>query len=138
MKAVALQIEDMMTAGIYGAANGEPRKIYIAADKSNFNEALSNNQEESIFTTLGKICRSVNLQLVPIRMSGLEEIPEDAAGFMIIGSKYDLSPQEAEVLQRYWARPNAAILIMLEPRNDTPDSSTAFSANKGCGPRMTA
>ncbi|UQT44770.1 hypothetical protein M5E88_00040 [Akkermansia muciniphila] len=27
MKAVALQIEDMMTAGIYGAANGEPRKF---------------------------------------------------------------------------------------------------------------
>ena len=135
MKAVALQIEDMMTAGIYGAANGEPRKIYIAADKSNFNEALSNNQEESIFTTLGKICRSVNLQLVPIRMSGLEEIPEDAAGFMIIGSKYDLSPQEAEVLQRYWARPNAAILIMLEPRNDTPRQLYRFLREQGLRPQ---
>ena len=135
MKAVALQIEDMMTAGIYGAANGEPRKIYIAADKSNFNEALSNNQEESIFTTLGKICRSVNLQLVPIRMSGVEEIPEDAAGFMIIGSKYDLSPQEAEVLQRYWARPNAAILIMLEPRNDTPRQLYRFLREQGLRPQ---
>ena len=135
MKAVALQIEDMMTAGIYGAANGEPRKIYIAADKSNFNESLSNNQEESIFTTLGKICRSVNLQLVPIRMSGLEEIPEDAAGFMIIGSKYDLSPQEAEVLQRYWARPNAAILIMLEPQNDTPKQLYRFLREQGLRPQ---
>ncbi len=135
MKAVALQIEDMMTAGIYGAANGEPRKMYIAADKSNFNEALSNSQEESIFTTLGKICRSVNLQLVPIRMSGLKEIPEDAAGFMIIGSKYDLSPQEAEVLQRYWARPNAAILVMLEPQQDTPKQLYRFLREQGLRPQ---
>ena len=37
------------------------------------------------------------------RMSGLEEIPEDAAGFMIIGSKYDLSPQEAEVFRKFLA-----------------------------------
>lgn len=65
MKAVALQIEDMMTAGIFGAANGEPRKMYIAADKSNFNEAMSNSNEESIFTTLSRLCRSVNLQLSP-------------------------------------------------------------------------
>ena len=64
-------------------------------------------------------------------MSGLEEIPEDAAGFMIIGSKYDLSPQEAAVLQRYWARPNAAILIMLEPQNDTPKQLYRFLREQG-------
>lgn len=40
--------------------------MYIAADKSNFNEAMSNSNEESIFTTLSRLCRSVNLQLVPI------------------------------------------------------------------------
>ncbi|UQT44771.1 hypothetical protein M5E88_00045 [Akkermansia muciniphila] len=68
-------------------------------------------------------------------MSGLEEIPEDAAGFMIIGSKYDLSPQEAEVLQRYWARPNAAILIMLEPQNDTPKQLYRFLREQGLRPQ---
>ncbi len=135
MKAVALQIEDMMTAGIFGAANGEPRKMYIAADKSNFNEAMSNSNEESIFTTLSRLCRSVNLQLVPIRLGGLQEIPEDAAGFMIVGSKYDLTPQEAEVLQRYWDRPNAALFIMLEPQQDTPKQLYRFLREQGLRPQ---
>lgn len=135
LKAVALQIEDMMTAGIYGAANGTPRKVYIAADKSNFNESLTNGGEESIFTTLSKICRSVNLQLVPIRMSGLQEIPEDAAAFMIVGSKYDLSAQEAEVLQRYWDRPNSAVLVMLEPQQDTPKQLYRFLRDQGLRPQ---
>lgn len=135
LKAVALQIEDMMTAGIYGAANGEPRKMYIAADKSNFNEALSNSNEESIFTTLSRLCRSVNLQLVPIRMSGLQEIPADAAGFMIIGSKYDLTPQEAEALERYWERPNAALLVMLEPQQDVPRQLYRFLREQGLRPQ---
>ena len=53
-------------------------------------------------------------------MSGLEEIPEDAAGFMIIGSKYDLSPQEADVLQRYWARPNAAVVAAWHDHSGVP------------------
>ena len=135
MKAVALQIEDMMTAGIFGAANGEPRKMYIAADKSNFNEAMSNSNEESIFTTLSRLCRSVNLQLVPIRLGGLQEIPEDAAGFMIVGSKYDLTPQEAEVLQRYWDRPNAALFIMLEPQQGTPKQLYRFLREQGLRPQ---
>lgn len=135
MKAVALQIEDMMTAGIYGAASGEPRKMYIAADKSNFNEAMSNSSEESIFTTLNRICRSINIQLVPIRMSGLKEIPQDAAGFMIIGSKYDLTPQEAEVLQEYWDRPNAALLVMLDPQPETPKQLYRFLREQGLRPQ---
>ena len=54
---------------------------------------------------------------------------------MIIGSKYDLSPQEAEVLQRYWARPNAAILIMLEPQNDTPKQLYRFLREQGLRPQ---
>lgn len=112
--------------------------MYIAADKSNFNEALSNSQEESIFTTLGKICRSVNLQLVPIRMSGLKEIPEDAAGFMIIGSKYDLSPQEAEVLQRVLARPNAASCHARTPAGYAQTALFGSSVNRACAHRMTA
>lgn len=135
MKAVALQIEDLMTAGIYGAANGEPRKMYIAADKSNFNEALSNGGEESIFTTLNKICRSINIQLIPIRLSGLKTIPEDAVGFMIIGSKYDLTPQESEVLQEYWDRPNSALLVMLEPQADTPKQLYRFLREQGLRPQ---
>lgn len=135
LKAVALQIEDMVTAGIYGAANGQPRKMYIAADKSNFNEAISDNSKESIFTTLDKICRSVNIQLVPIRMGNLTDIPEDAAGFMLIGAKYDLSATEADVLKRYWARPNSAILVMLEPKQDVPKQLYRFLREQGLRPQ---
>ncbi len=134
-KAVALQIEDMMTAGIYGAANGSPRRMYIAADKSNFNELLTENDKASIYTTLDRICRSVNLQLIPVRMSSMTEVPQDAAGFMLVGTKYDLSKQEADVLNRYWERPNASIFIMLEPQQDTPKQLYRFLREQGLRPQ---
>ncbi len=134
-KAVALQIEDMMTAGIYGAANGEPRRIYIAADKSNFNAQMSEAAQPGIFTTLDRICRSVNLQLIPVRMSGMKDVPEDAAGFMLVGPKYDLSQQEADMLKRYWSRPNSSILVMIDPQQDTPKQLYRFLREQGLRPQ---
>ena len=133
-KAVALQIEDLMTANIYGAATGLPKIVYVIADKSNFsNENLNDNN--SIFQTLNRICRSLNLQLVPINLSGLSKIPDNAASVMLIGPKYDITPQESEVLEEYWNRPNSGMLVMLDPQADEPKQLYRFLRSQGLRPQ---
>ena len=133
-KAVALQLEDMITANLYGAATGEPKVMYVVADKSNFsNENL--NDDKSIFQTLNRICRSLNLQLVPLHLSGLEAIPNNAAGVLLIGPQYDITPEESKVLEDYWARNNAAMLVMLDPQAENLRHFYRFLRTQGVRPQ---
>lgn len=134
MRAVALQMEDLLTAALIGATEGLERKLYIAIDKSSMSSDNAGD-ENSIFLTIERICRARNMQPALLRLSGLASIPEDACGIMIVGTPYDMSESEIKVLQDYWNRPNAGLFVVLDPNAEVPKQLYRFLREQGVRPQ---
>ncbi|MEG2327763.1 MAG: hypothetical protein RSB48_05660, partial [Akkermansia sp.] len=101
---------------------------------SNFNSDTKGD-DNSVYFTLDRACRTLNLQLVPLRLSGIDSIPKDGSGLMIIGSQYDLTEQECKVIEDYWNRPNSGMFIVLDPHVDTPKNLYHFLREQGVRPQ---
>lgn len=119
------QGEDVLTAGLVRAIEGRPRKFLFLADKSKIDAEGENSPWKSLETTL----RFQNTELQGINLAGLEDIPAEAEGVTLIAPKYDLTEQELGVLDRYWGRPHAALLVLLEPGNTLPKLRAFLRAN---------
>lgn len=133
-KAVALQMEDVVTSGLTGALEGIPKQLYIIVDKSRLGREQINDPT-SLFATIEKITRQLNLQLVPMRISEVKAIPETAAGVVLIGPQYDLEANEIELLSNYWKLPNAGIFVMLDPVSGNLNNVFRFLRENGVRPR---
>lgn len=124
------QGEDMLTASLVEAIEGKPRTLLYLADKSR----IDAEGEGSPWRTLETTLRLQNIQLKPVNLSGMKEVPAETEGLALIAPKYDLSEDELAVLQSYWSRPKSAILILLEPGPTLPKLKTFLRAN-GITPR---
>ena len=93
------QGEDVLTARLVEALEGRARKMVFLADKSRLDAEGENSPMRSLYQTL----LFQNVELRGINLSGLEEIPADAEGVALIAPKYDLTPAELAVLERYLA-----------------------------------
>ena len=102
----------------------------LLADKSRIESDGERSSRESLEQTL----RFQNVDLQELRISGLEEIPDDISGLVIAAPKYDLTDEELAVLERYWNRPRAAILVLIDSGN-TPPKLRAFLRGNGVTPR---
>lgn len=133
-KAIALQMEDVVTSGLIGAIEGRARPLYLVVDKS----SMSKEEKEdpnSMFATVDRVTRPLNLQLTPARISEMTEVPANASGIVLIGPQYDLEPKEIKVLQEYWDKPNAAVFIMLDPSAGNLKNLFRFLRDNGVRPR---
>ena len=119
------QGEDVLTAGLVQSIEGRPRRMLFLADKSK----LSAEGEKSPWTSLETTLRLQNTELKGINLAGLEDIPADAEGVALVAPKYDLTEDELGVLERYWGRPGAALLVLLEPGNPLPKLRAFLRAN---------
>jgi len=124
------QGEDVLTAATVAAIEGVPRKVYFLADKSR----IDAQQERSPWKTLVGTLALQNILLEPITLSGKDEIPADAAGVAIVAPKYDFTPEEMAVMERYWQRPRSAFLVLLSP-DDVPPRIRGFLRANGVTPR---
>lgn len=113
-RAVALQMEDVITYSLEGAMDGIPRNMYLIVDKSKLGRE-DRNDPTSLFATIEKLARELNVQLIPTRISETQQIPENAAGVMLVGPQYDLLPRETAVLEEYWNRKASGVFVMLDP-----------------------
>lgn len=107
----AWQDEDVITSSLIGAIEGRPRKVYFAADKSN----LEGKEGKPAWKILSNMLWQQNIQLIPIRLTDVQSIPEDAEGFALIAPQYDLEDREIKILSDYWDRPQSSILVTLDP-----------------------
>lgn len=133
-KAVALQMEDVVTEGLIGAVEGQPRYMYLVIDKSRLGRE-DRNDPTSLFATVDKLAREMNIQLVGIRISETQKIPEDAAGVMLIGPQYDLEPKEMEVLREYWGRSASSLFVMFDAAAGPLPNMFRFVREHGVYPR---
>ncbi len=108
---VAWQDEDMITSNLISSIEGSPRKIYLAADKMN----LQASDGEPAWIILARILLQQNIELRPIRLADIDNIPNDAEALALIGPAYDLNERELSILKEYWDRQQSALLITLDP-----------------------
>jgi len=126
----AFQGEDVLTARLVEAIEGKPRKMLFLADKSRIDSEGENSPWKSLESTL----RFQNIQLSGTELSGLTEIPADAEGIALVAPKYDFTDAEIAVLEKYWNRPRAAILVLLQA-GEAPPKLRAFLRANGVTPR---
>lgn len=124
------QGEDVLTAKLVESIEGRPTKMIFLADKSR----IGAEGEDSPWKALENTLRFQNAELSPMNLSGLADIPEDAEGVTLVAPKYDLTDEELAVLERYWNRPRAALLVLLKP-GETPPKLRAFLRGNGVTPR---
>lgn len=127
----AWQDEDIITSSIIGAIEGQPRRIYFAADKVSL-EAPEG--EDPPWQNLAAMLWQQNILLTPLRLAETDKIPEDAEGFALIGTQYDLNDSEIKTLSAFWGRPKSSLLITIDPKADTPNLKV-FLRNYGITPR---
>jgi hypothetical protein len=124
------QGEDVLTARLVEALEGRPRKMLFLADKSR----IGAEGEDSPWRSLERTLRFQNIELTPVEMAGMRDIPEDAEGVALVAPRYDFTDAEIELLERYFNQPKAAMLLLLEP-GQTPPKLRAFLRGYGITPR---
>ncbi|MDE0594740.1 MAG: Gldg family protein [Roseibacillus sp.] len=131
---IGYQDEDQLSSAIRRAIEGTPRKFYLLADKSQ----VAGQEEDAPWDFLSRTFKNLNIELVPVRVSGMEKIPEDAAGVALVAPRYDLDQRELAVFREYWNRPRAAVYIVLDPTlKQQPPQLRAFLREHGVTPRAT-
>lgn len=129
-KITGFQGEDVLTARLVESIEGRARNMVFLADKSRLDSEGADSPMKSLQGTL----LFQNVDLTAINLSGLSEIPADAEGVALVAPKYDFSDEELAVLDRYWNRPKAAILLLLKP-GETPPKLRTFLRGYGVTPR---
>ena len=122
----AYQDEDAITSAILGTTEGTVRRIYYLSDKSQTVESAS----ESPWKVLAGNLFDQNIALVPLRISEISEIPENADGVALIAPKFDLDERELGILRSYWERKGASLLMLLKP-GQRPDRLRTFLREHG-------
>ena len=128
-KVSGFQGEDALTTGLVAAIEGKPRQVYFLADKSRFPTEVEGSPLANFEGTL----LTQNALTLPVRISALDRIPDDAAAVAILDPAYDFTPAELEVLTEYWNRPRSALLVTLGS-SETPPRLRAFLRNVGITP----
>jgi hypothetical protein len=122
--------EDLLTARLVESIEGKPRNLLFLADKSR----IDTDGENSPWSNLSSILRYQNIQITPINLAGLKEIPSDAHGVVMVAPKYDFTEEEIATLEAYWNKPRSAMLILLES-GECPPRLKTFLRSKGVTPR---
>lgn len=124
-KIVGYQGEDVLTASLVGAIEGQARKMALLADKSR----LEARDGPSPRKTLEDLLRFQNVALEELQLSAISAIPDDVSGIVLAAPKYDLTEAELAVLENYWNRPRAAILVLADPAGVPPKLRAFLRAN---------
>lgn len=124
------QDENLISSSILSALEGTARRVYFLADKSQ----LRDSSENTPWATLSNTLRLQNILLEPTQLSNIDAIPEDAEGVALIAPQYDLDEREIGILRDYWSRPQASLLVILDPVH-RPERLRAFLREHGITPR---
>ena len=127
---VGYQDEDLLSSMLQSAIEGKPRIMYLIEDKSDLEVTAAGSPLQVISEALQK----QNIYLLPLKISQVDRIPENAEGLVIVAPEYDFEPKEIEVLESYWKRPSSAIIAYLNPTT-RPVNLKAFLRKNGVTPR---
>jgi hypothetical protein len=124
------QGEDALTSSLVAAIEGRSKKMALLSDKGRLDAGEGFSPRKALENTL----RFQNVEIPEIHLSEIADIPEEVDGVLLVAPKYDLTDDELAVLERYWNRPRAAMLVLLEA-GSTPPKLRAFLRGNGVTPR---
>lgn len=127
---VGYQDEDLLSSMLQSAIEGKPRIMYLVEDKSDLEVTVSGSPLQVISEALQK----QNVLLLPLRISQVDKIPDNAEGLVIVAPEYDFEPNEIDVLENYWKRPASSIMAYLNP-SIRPVNLRGFLRKNGVTPR---
>jgi len=122
--------EDLLTARLVESIEGKPKTLWFLADKSR----IDSDGDHSPWNHLTTILRYQNIEMTPVNMAGLKEIPAEVHGVALVAPTYDFTEEEIATLEAYWNTPRSALLILLESGPCPPRLKT-FLRSKGVTPR---
>lgn len=122
--------EDALTSGLVNAIEGKPRKMFVLADKSD----LNTDTREGSWKVLTANMVAQNVLPERVRMSELPRVPDDVDALAVIAPRYDFTAAEMKVLEEYWLRPKAALLVTTG-EHPVPPRFRAFLRSHGVTPR---
>ncbi len=122
--------EEAITSAIIGLVEGQIRRFYYIVGKG---DSTGKGGEPS-FKSLVELGKQQNFEVAPMNFSEIDKIPDDAAGVVLVGPKYDLADREATMLDAYWQAKRTAILVLIDPAASTPRLHQFISQN-GVVPR---
>lgn len=122
--------EDALRSGLVGAIEGKPRTLWLLADKSD----LTGQGKEGYWDVLGANLVSQNILPERIAIAGVSRIPDEVSVLALVDPIYDLTPEELRVLEEYWSRPRASILVTAG-KNPVPPRLRAFLRRHGVTPQ---
>ena len=127
---VGYQDEDLLSSMLQSAIEGEPRIMYLVEDKSDLEVTAAGSPRQVISEALQK----QNVLLLPLKISQVDKIPDNAEGLVIVAPEYDFEPNEIDVLENYWRRSSSSIIAYLNPTT-RPVNFRAFLRKNGVTPR---
>lgn len=122
--------EDAVTSAIIGLIEEQVRKFYFITGKGTSVAGGS----KLAYDSLAELGRQQNFEVLPLNLTEVEAMPENASGIVVVGALYDFSDREITILQSYWLGKRAAILVLLDPNGETP-RLRQFLQSKGVAPR---
>lgn len=122
--------EDALRTGLVNAIEGKPRRMWILADKSE----LTGESGTDVWPILSSNLVSQNVLPERVPLGGKDSIPEDVDSIAIIGARHDLTAEELKLIEAYWSRPRASILVTTGA-NEVPPRLRSFLRSQGVTPR---
>ena len=122
--------EDALRAGLVNAIEGSPKRMWVLTDKSQ----LGSESGQDVWPVLSANLASQNILPERVQLAGKEAIPPEVDAIAIIGARYDLSAEELKLIEAYWNRPRASILVTTGG-TEVPPRLRSFLRSQGVTPR---
>lgn len=129
--------EDLLTSALIGVNQKTPPVIYVLTGNiGNLPTALApGGQAITAENVLWDMAAKQDAHVRTLRLTGLAEIPGDAAAIISLRPGLDFTQREIELLDAWWTtRKGAGLLFLLDPEADMPRLD-AFLARYGVRPR---
>lgn len=129
-RAVALMMDEVLCSALTEAVEGDMRQMYVVEGKGGVSR-----DDQTLLEGLGSIANSLNVQLSWINLNGLETLPENAEGLIIISPVTDFTEEEMLTIKHYWEKDGRnAIFMALNPANTNLPRLYRFLREQGIRP----
>lgn len=129
-RAVALMMDEVVCSAITEAVEGDMRRMYVVEGKGGVSR-----DDQTLLSTIGEITNSLNIQLSWVNLSGVETLPEDAEGLLIVAPQTDFTEDEIRVVREFWERDGRnALFVALDPTNTRLPRFYRFLREQGIRP----
>jgi ABC-type uncharacterized transport system involved in gliding motility auxiliary subunit len=123
----AFKGEQAITTSLIELSEGKPNKVYFV---NGHGEPDLKSEDLKVFA---ESLKRQNIQIAPLNLLNVDNIPEDARSLIICGPKYDYTEGEVKRINDFWQK-KGRLFVLLNPFAKT-DHLTAWINTQGIVPQ---